>query len=72
MSMESSTEVVPTPENQRTQRRKWPKEDKLRIVREAQACTEHGQVAALLRREGLYASLLHQWPCSSSRAFLPR
>ena len=31
------------------------------ILREADACTERGQVGALLRREGLYASHLTDW-----------
>jgi transposase-like protein len=34
---------------------------KLRILREAQACTSNGEVAALLRREGLCASHLAAW-----------
>ena len=33
----------------------------MRIVREADACTEHGQIGALLRREGLYSSHLTDW-----------
>lgn len=31
------------------------------MVREAQACTQSGQIGALLRREGLYASHLDKW-----------
>ena len=34
---------------------------KLRILREADACTEPGQIGALLRREGLYSSYLSKW-----------
>ena len=34
---------------------------KLRIVREADACKGDGDVAALLRREGLYSSHLSSW-----------
>ena len=30
-------------------------------MREADQCTEHGQVGALLRREGLYSSHLTDW-----------
>lgn len=57
----STSEVIPLPENERRQRRRWPKEEKVRIVQEAQACTKRGEIGALLRREGLYSSLLHQW-----------
>lgn len=60
-SRSASTEVVASPENDRRQRRRWTKEDKLRIVAEAEACEERGQIGALLRREGLYSSLLHRW-----------
>ena len=34
---------------------------KLRIVREADACSRPGEIGALLRREGLYSSLLTGW-----------
>ena len=34
---------------------------KLRILEEADSCTEAGQVGALLRREGLYSSHLTTW-----------
>jgi transposase-like protein len=34
---------------------------KLRIVEEADQCTERGQIGALLRREGLYSSQLATW-----------
>ena len=54
------TEVVPEPRNDRHQRRRFSKEEKLRIVREAEAC-ERGEVAALLRREGIYSSHLTMW-----------
>ncbi|MQA28107.1 MAG: transposase [Micromonosporaceae bacterium] len=33
----------------------------MKIVREAEACTQPGEIGALLRREGLYSSLLTQW-----------
>ena len=49
-------EVVP-----KAKRRKFTAKYKLRIVEEADACTEPGQVGALLRREGLYASHLSNW-----------
>ncbi len=46
---------------ERPQRRRYSAEYKLRIVQEADACTEPGEVAALLRREGLYTSHLTYW-----------
>ena len=49
-------EVVP-----KAKRRQFTAEYKLRIVREADACTEPGQIGALLRREGLYSSYLSKW-----------
>ena len=42
-------------------RRRFAADYKLRIVREADACTQSGQLGALLRREGLYASHLTTW-----------
>ncbi len=43
------------------QRRRFSAEYKRRIVEEANSCTEPGEIGALLRREGLYSSLLSQW-----------
>jgi len=42
-------------------RRRFTAEYKLRILCEADRCTESGQLGALLRREGLYSSLLSTW-----------
>jgi len=42
-------------------RRRYTAEYKLRILREADACTGDGEVGALLRREGLYSSNLTVW-----------
>jgi transposase len=42
-------------------RRRFSAEYKLRILREAEACTRPGEVGALLRREGLYSSILSEW-----------
>ena len=53
---------VPDPELvERAARRRYTAQYKLGIVREADACTEPGQVGALLRREGLYTSHLTYW-----------
>jgi transposase-like protein len=42
-------------------RRRFLAEYKLRILQEADRCTASGQLGALLRREGLYSSLLSTW-----------
>jgi transposase-like protein len=49
-------EVVP-----KAERRRFAAEYKLRILTEADACTRHGEIGALLRREGLYRSHLDKW-----------
>lgn len=69
MSHEPSTEQqnehvtqIPDPEVlPKAQRRQFTAAYKLRIVEEADACTEPGQIGALLRREGLYSSHLSKW-----------
>jgi len=53
---------VPEPEVlPRAKRRRYPAEYKLRILKEADGCTQRGQIGALLRREGLYSSHLSTW-----------
>ena len=53
---------VPDPEvAAKAQRRKFTAEYKLQVVREAERCKEPGEIGALLRREGLYSSLLTAW-----------
>lgn len=53
---------VPDPEVVATaKRRRFSAADKLRILEEADQCTEPGQIGALLRREGLYSSHLSRW-----------
>jgi transposase-like protein len=42
-------------------RRRFTAEYKLRILQEADRCTDPGQLGALLRREGLYSSHLNTW-----------
>ena len=45
----------------RTRRRTFTGQYKLKILDEVDATTEHGGVAAILRREGLYGSHLAAW-----------
>jgi transposase-like protein len=53
---------VPDPELvEGPKRRRFTAEYKLEILREADACTQSGQLGALLRREGLYSSHLVTW-----------
>lgn len=42
-------------------RRSFSAAEKLRIVQEANACTKRGEIESLLRREGIYSSLLAKW-----------
>ena len=42
-------------------RRRFTAEYKLKVLREADACTEPGEIGAVLRREGLYTSHLCLW-----------
>jgi hypothetical protein len=53
---------APDPELvERPRRRTFSAEYKLGILGEAEACTEPGQIGALLRREGLYSGHLSKW-----------
>ena len=54
--------VPPNPEvPAKAARRRFTAEYKLRILKQADACTELGKLGELLRREGLYASNLTTW-----------
>lgn len=55
-SQVSDSEVVP-----KAKRRVFSKSEKLRILKLADACTQSGEVGALLRREGIYSSYLATW-----------
>ena len=57
-----SMAAVPDPEVlDKAARRRFTAEYKLRILKQADACTEPGSLGALLRREGLYSSNLKTW-----------
>ena len=45
----------------KTTRRTYSAKYKLKILREADRCRKPGEIGALLRREGLYSSLLSTW-----------
>ena len=58
-------EVVPA-----AQRRRFTAGEKLRILEEAEACSEPGEIGALLRREGVYSSYLSRWRQARDRGQL--
>lgn len=51
-----NTEVVA-----KAKRRQFTSAEKLRMLREVEACRGSGEIGALLRREGLYSSYLSTW-----------
>jgi transposase len=51
-------------------RRRFTAEYKLKIVREADACSKPGELGAMLRREGLYSSHLVTWRQARDRGEL--
>jgi transposase len=57
--------AMPTPPDpevpEKAKRRRFSAEYKLAILREADRCTQPGQIGALLRRERLYSSHLVDW-----------
>lgn len=54
--------VTPSPEVlEKPVRRRFTVEYKVKILAEADACTDTGQLGELLRREGLYSSHLSTW-----------
>lgn len=68
-SMEAVLVGSPNPEvNPKPDRRRFAAEYKRKIVREADACTQAGEVGAMLRREGLYSSHLTGWRQSLRQA----
>lgn len=61
----AETEVLARPE-----RRRFSAEYKQRVLREADRCSRPGEIGALLRREGLYSSLLALWRAARDRGEL--
>lgn len=57
-----SPPVTSSPElTARPRRRSFTAEDKLRILAETDRAAQTGEIGAILRREGLYSSLLTDW-----------
>jgi len=69
----SDIRAVPDPEvPEKAVRRKFTAAFKLRILKEAEACTKQGQLGALLRREGLYYSNLTLWRRQINQGLIPK
>ena len=67
----SATLRAPTPDPEvsaKVQRRTFTAEYRLRILSHVDACKKPGEVGALLRREGLYSSLVTASPTRGGRA----
>ena len=65
--------VPPDPEvPARHARRRFTTAYKLEIVRKADACTRHGELGALLRREGLYSSHVVTWRRQREHGLTPK
>lgn len=60
----------PDPEVKATPRRRFSAQEKLRVLEEADACTEAGEIGALVRREGIYFSYLSRWRRARDRGQL--
>jgi transposase len=61
---------TPTEVTSKAKRRRFTAEYKRKVLQEADACTESGQIGALLRREGLYSSHLVTWRHARERGEL--
>jgi len=68
---ETDQTKVPDPEVvAMAERRRFTAKEKLRILEEADACTEPGEIGALVRREGIYSSYLSRWRQARDRGQL--
>ena len=57
-------EEIKIPETEvvvKAKRRQYTAEYKLRILKEIDSCQGNGDIGAVLRREGLYSSMLSKW-----------
>ena len=63
-------EVTKTEVVAKAKRRQHTAEYKLRILRELDECKGSGETGALLRREGLYSSLVSKWREQRNRGYL--
>jgi hypothetical protein len=64
----SAVAVAPEVEvAEKAARRQFNAEYKRKILKKADACTQEGEIGALLRREGLYSSHLSVWRAARER-----
>ena len=70
IATKKTAEAVSTEVLSKATRRRFTAKYKARILREADACTEPGEISALLRREGLYSSHLTNWRKARERGEL--
>ena len=54
------TQIIPNPKLEKSPRRTFSTEYKLKIIQQADAC-KHGELGALLRREKLYSQQISTW-----------
>jgi len=68
----ASVSLKPDPEvsSEPKPRRRFTATYKLRVLQQADACTEPGQVGALLRKEGIYSSNLTAWRRQRAKGIL--
>lgn len=72
-TIERAVPVPPDPEvPARHVRRRFTTAYKLEILRRAEACTRHGELGALLRKEGLYSSHLITWRQQRAAGLTPK
>jgi transposase len=68
-------DAVPVPDSEvpaRRARRRFTPAYKLAILRRADACTRHGELGALLRKEGLYSSHVVTWRRQREAGLTPK
>lgn len=70
IATKKTAEAVSTEVLSKATRRRFTAKYKARILREADASTEPGEISALLRREGLYSSHLTNWRKARERGEL--
>ncbi|MBC8451235.1 MAG: transposase [Planctomycetes bacterium] len=70
IATKKTAEAVSTEVLSKATRRRFTAKYKARILREADASTEPGEISALLRREGLYSSHLTKWRKARERGEL--
>ena len=61
MKATASTTAIETEIAEKATRRRFTKEFRLRVLEEADRCSQLGDLGALLRREGLYSSHIATW-----------